>query len=39
VPLLTVSWPTGEYSGMGIEGSIKLGQRAALQAIDDLAQR
>jgi len=24
-PLLTVSWPTGEYGGMGLEGQVKLG--------------
>jgi acetyl-CoA carboxylase carboxyltransferase component len=38
-PLLTVSWPTGEYGGMGLEGSIKLGYRAELAAIDDPEER
>ena len=35
----TVAWPTGEFAGMGLEGSIKLGRRAALSAITDLAER
>jgi acetyl-CoA carboxylase carboxyltransferase component/biotin carboxyl carrier protein len=35
----TVSWPTGEFAGMGLEAAIKLGRRAELQAITDLAQR
>jgi acetyl/propionyl-CoA carboxylase alpha subunit len=35
----TVSWPTGEFAGMGLEGSIKLGRRAELLAITDLAER
>jgi acetyl/propionyl-CoA carboxylase alpha subunit/acetyl-CoA carboxylase carboxyltransferase component len=37
--LFTVSWPTGEFAGMGLEGSIKLGRRAELLAITDLAKR
>lgn len=38
-PLFTISWPTGEYGGMGLEGSIKLGYRAELAAIDDPQER
>ncbi|WP_037076594.1 carboxyl transferase domain-containing protein [Pseudonocardia spinosispora] len=33
--LLTVAWPTGEFGGMGLEGSVQLGYRAELGAIDD----
>jgi len=35
----SVSWPTGEFAGMGLEGSVKLGRRAELAAITDLAER
>jgi len=35
----SVSWPTGEFAGMGLEGSIKLGRRAELQAIADIPAR
>ena len=38
-PFFTVSWPTGEFAGMGLEGSIKLGRRAELAAIEDIAAR
>ncbi len=38
-PLLTVSWPTGEMSGMGIEGAVRLGARRELEAITDPAER
>jgi acetyl-CoA carboxylase carboxyltransferase component len=34
-----VSWPTGEFAGMGLEGSVKLGRRAELAAIEDIPQR
>jgi acetyl/propionyl-CoA carboxylase alpha subunit len=34
-----ISWPTGEFAGMGLEGSVKLGRRAELLAIADLQQR
>jgi acetyl/propionyl-CoA carboxylase alpha subunit/acetyl-CoA carboxylase carboxyltransferase component len=37
--LFTLSWPTGEFAGMGLEGAVKLGRRAELLAITDLAQR
>ncbi|MDP6095150.1 MAG: carboxyl transferase domain-containing protein [Gammaproteobacteria bacterium] len=38
-PLFTISWPTGEYGGMGLEGSVKLGYRAELAAIEDPQER
>jgi acetyl-CoA carboxylase carboxyltransferase component len=34
-PLATVSWPTGEVGGMGLEGAVKLGFRKELAAADD----
>ncbi len=37
--LLTVAWPTGEISGMGIEGAVTLGARRQLEAISDLDER
>jgi acetyl/propionyl-CoA carboxylase alpha subunit/acetyl-CoA carboxylase carboxyltransferase component len=33
-PLASVAWPTGEFGGMGLEGSVKLGYRNELAAID-----
>jgi acetyl/propionyl-CoA carboxylase alpha subunit/acetyl-CoA carboxylase carboxyltransferase component len=39
VPYFSVSWPTGEFYGMGIEGAVKLGFRAELAAIEDPAER
>jgi len=38
-PFFAVSWPTGEYGGMGLEGSVKLGYRDVLEAIEDLDER
>lgn len=38
-PIFTVSWPTGEFGGMGLEGAVKLGYRNELAAIDDPAER
>jgi acetyl-CoA carboxylase carboxyltransferase component len=38
-PFFTVSWPTGEFGGMGLEGAVKLGYRNELAAIDDPEQR
>ena len=38
-PLLTVSWPTGEFGGMGLEGAVQLGFRAELDALTDPAAR
>jgi acetyl-CoA carboxylase carboxyltransferase component len=37
--LMTVSWPTGEFGGMGLEGAVKLAFKKELDAIDDEAQR
>lgn len=31
----TVTWPTGEFGGMGLEGAVKLGYRKELEAIED----
>ena len=33
-PLFCVSWPTGEFGGMGLEGAVRLGFRKELEAID-----
>jgi acetyl-CoA carboxylase carboxyltransferase component len=38
-PLLTVSWPSGEFGGMGLEGAVRLGFRKELEAIEDPAAR
>ena len=38
-PLFTVSWPTGEFGAMGLEGAVKLGFRKELDAIEDPQQR
>jgi len=38
-PLYSVAWPTGEFHGMGIEGSVKLGYRKELAAIEDPEER
>jgi acetyl-CoA carboxylase carboxyltransferase component len=37
--LFTVSWPTGEFGAMGLEGAVKLGLRKELEAIEDPAER
>jgi acetyl-CoA carboxylase carboxyltransferase component/biotin carboxyl carrier protein len=37
--LFAVAWPTGEFGGMGLEGSVKLGYRNELAAITDPAAR
>lgn len=39
VPSFVVSWPTGEFAGMGLEGQIKLERRAELAAIESVAER
>jgi acetyl-CoA carboxylase carboxyltransferase component len=36
---LTVSWPTGEFGAMGLEGSVRLGFRKELEAVEDEAER
>ena len=33
--VLTVSWPTGEFGGMGLEGAVRLAYRKELGAIKD----
>ena len=38
-PFFAISWPTGEYGGMGLEGSVKLGFRDKLEAIEDVGKR
>ena len=35
----TVTWPTGEFGGMGLEGAVKLGYRKELEAIEDTEAR
>ena len=35
VGFFTVAWPTAEFSGMNIEGAVKLGYRKELAAIED----
>ena len=37
--MFVVAWPTGEFGGMGLEGSVKLGYRNELAAIADPAER
>ncbi len=39
VGFFTVAWPTAEFAGMNIEGSVKLGYRNELMAIEDPAER
>jgi acetyl/propionyl-CoA carboxylase alpha subunit/acetyl-CoA carboxylase carboxyltransferase component len=34
-----ISWPTGEFGGMGLEGAVKLGYRKELEAVSDPAER
>jgi acetyl-CoA carboxylase carboxyltransferase component len=36
---LTVSWPTGEFGGMGLEGAVRLGFKKELEAIEDPEKR
>lgn len=38
-PIFTISWPTGEFGGMGLEGAVRLGYRKELEAIADPEQR
>jgi acetyl-CoA carboxylase carboxyltransferase component/biotin carboxylase len=37
--MFAVAWPTGEFGGMGLEGSVKLGYRNELAAIADPDER
>lgn len=38
-PLWTLSWPTGEFGGMGLEGAVRLGFRRELDAVEDETER
>lgn len=38
-PVATISWPTGEIGGMGLEGAVQLGFAKELDAIADPAAR
>ena len=38
-PAFAVSWPTGEFGGMGLEGAVKLGFRKELEAETDPHKR
>ena len=35
----TISWPTGEFGGMGFEGAVRLGFRKEMEAIADPVER
>ncbi|MCC6382690.1 MAG: carbamoyl-phosphate synthase large subunit [Dehalococcoidia bacterium] len=37
--MFALSWPTGEFGGMGLEGSVKLGYRNELAAVADPLER
>jgi acetyl-CoA carboxylase carboxyltransferase component len=36
---MTVSWPTGEFGGMGLEGAVRLGYKKELDALTDPTER
>jgi acetyl-CoA carboxylase carboxyltransferase component len=38
-PAFTVSWPTGEFGGMGLEGAVKLAYRKEIAALETSAER
>jgi acetyl/propionyl-CoA carboxylase alpha subunit/acetyl-CoA carboxylase carboxyltransferase component len=38
-PVFAISWPTGEFGGMGLEGAARLGNRRELEAIADPDER
>jgi acetyl-CoA carboxylase carboxyltransferase component len=38
-PVFTVSWPTGEFGAMGVEGAVRLALRRQLEALPDEAAR
>ena len=38
-PVFTVSWPTGEFGAMGLEGAVRLGFRKELEAAAEGAER
>jgi acetyl/propionyl-CoA carboxylase alpha subunit len=35
----SIAWPSGEFGGMGLEGSVRLGFRKELEAVADLDER
>ena len=37
--IFSVSWPTGEFGGMGLEGAVKLGYRNELAAVEEPEKR
>lgn len=39
VPFFAVSWPSGEFGAMGIDGAVKLGYRKELEAVADPEER
>ncbi|ANZ34821.1 carbamoyl-phosphate synthase large subunit [Lentzea guizhouensis] len=39
VPQFAISWPTGEFGPMGLEGAVKLGFKRELDAVEDPAER
>jgi acetyl-CoA carboxylase carboxyltransferase component len=38
-PFFTVSWPTGEFGGMNLEGAVRLAMKKHLESIEDPAAR
>ena len=38
-PFFTISWPTGEFGGMGLEGAVRLGFRKELEAVAEGPER
>lgn len=36
---MTISWPTGEFGGMGLEGAVRLGYKKELDATTDPTER
>jgi acetyl-CoA carboxylase carboxyltransferase component len=38
-PVFTVSWPTGEFGAMGLEGAVRLGFRKELEAAAEGPER
>ena len=38
-PAFTISWPSGEFGAMGLEGAVKLAFRKELESVTDAAAR
>jgi len=38
-PFFIISWPTGEFGPMGLEGEVRLGHKKQLEAIEDPAEQ